>query len=110
MAADKPWPREPVDMSMPGVRMRSQWLGRRVPPQLSVCSQAWGEEAFVRQHAVERRPGVTLGEDQAVAVAPLRLLGRDVHVPVVEEHQHLHDGKGSADMPARPPDAQWHRS
>ena len=31
-------------MSMPGVRLRSQWLGNRVPPWLSVCSHSVGKK------------------------------------------------------------------
>ena len=39
----KPCPREPVVMSMPGVRFMSQWLGRSVPGRLSVCSFSRGK-------------------------------------------------------------------
>jgi len=44
MAAEKPCPREPVVMSMPGVLLRSQWLGSFVPPLLSVFSQSKGKK------------------------------------------------------------------
>ena len=68
----KPCPREPVVMSMPGVRFMSQWLGRSVPGRLRVLQLFNGEIPAQGQRCVQCRSAMPLGKHEAVAVGQAR--------------------------------------
>ena len=63
-----------------------------------VCPVFDGEEALLRQHAVQRRGGVALAQHQAVAVGVLGIPGIHVHLGEIDGGEYLGDGQGSARM------------
>ena len=57
------------------------------------------EEAAIRQHGVERQATVALAQDEAVALAPVRLGRVMAQKVVVEDPDDLDQGKCRADVP-----------
>ena len=59
-----------------------------------------GEVSTRGHRRVEGYGGMTLREDEAVAVFPARLIGPDIHYAEVESHKDVGAGEGPSDMAA----------
>ena len=59
------------------------------------------EEAAQRQHRIQRRRRVTLGQHEAVTVGILGVCGIDIHFVEIERRERVNDRETSADMSGR---------
>lgn len=97
-AADTPWPREPVDMSTPGVSFMLGCPWRRLPMWRRVFSSSQGKKPFRARAAY--RPGAVcpLERTKRSRSSQLGVGGVHLHLPEVQIGKQVRGGQASAGM------------
>ena len=89
-ATENPCPSEPVEASRHGRASMSGWPWRRLSPLSNVSSSSTREVAAHGHHGVQPHGAVALGQDEPVALGPVRLVRPDPQHAEVERHQQVH--------------------
>ena len=95
----KPCPSDPVDASTPGTFSRSGCPPSALSRGRETLQVGRGEEPLLREHGVERERGVTLAENETVAILAPGVCGIHAQDPVVEHPQDLEDAERARNVP-----------